>query len=741
MRWRCHCNGQPACISAIKWRVRAAADSATPFGYHRDGCASAGAVIGNIVPDAVLDEAAITAYGALSIGDLVAQASAQNRNRTGGNLPPVILVNGRRIVDPTEVQGLPPEAILRFELLPPEAGLPYGYDASQRVMNIVLKPHFSASIGTTSINGITSGDYWGERQDTSLVQIRAGTRISIDGFAYHQAPLLESDRNIRQENSNTGDGLRRSLLSSANGLALGFAISRPIGVGTNVATRVRAGTEERHALIGPSPLDNRRALRQSTATNSAIFGAAADGRTQGWNWNLSASYSVTDARTISERVSTTSSIDILLDSNRNHIDQVEAGFAATGNLLRLPAGNIRLSVQGISSRLRLSAVTQFGDRLTQFALSRQTWGTGLTLDLPLTSRNGGVLSGLGDLSVTAQYARHSYSDFGTVSQRTLALRWGLTPHFDIGVNIIRQQQPPDIAALGAPQLVTPLRPIFDFSRGETVLVEMVSGGNPQLRAERRGELHAEMTWRPPMLRAWSFTMRTDWTATRDANNVLPFLTQAVEAAFPARVIRSGNGQIVRIDQRSVNLARILQRQIGYSVNFSHSPPPTDTPGGRPSRWSLSINHVIALRNQVDFEAIMPALDLLHGDALGWNGGTSRHILYLRGNWSQGILTLRADANWSSGSTIVGSTAPSLQRLRFSPALAIKVNATLNLGRSRSMVLRHPIFDGLIASLQINNLLGSYRRVTDGDGSTPFAYQAGFIDPAGRNFTLSLRKQF
>src|SRR3546814_6740550 len=60
------------------------------------------------------------------------------RGRGGGR--PVILVNGRRISGFGAVRNIPPEAIAKVEIFPEEVALQYGYSATERVVNFVLKP-------------------------------------------------------------------------------------------------------------------------------------------------------------------------------------------------------------------------------------------------------------------------------------------------------------------------------------------------------------------------------------------------------------------------------------------------------------------------------------------------------------------------------------------------------------------------------------------------------------------------
>jgi iron complex outermembrane receptor protein len=45
------------------------------------------------------------------------------------------------------------------------------------------------------------------------------------------------------------------------------------------------------------------------------------------------------------------------------------------------------------------------------------------------------------------------------------------------------------------------------------------------------------------------------------------------------------------------------------------------------------------------------------------------------------------------------------------------------------------------SFRVDNVFDAQQRVTDGNGLVPLSYQPGFLDPKGRFFEVSFRKQF
>ena len=45
------------------------------------------------------------------------------------------------------------------------------------------------------------------------------------------------------------------------------------------------------------------------------------------------------------------------------------------------------------------------------------------------------------------------------------------------------------------------------------------------------------------------------------------------------------------------------------------------------------------------------------------------------------------------------------------------------------------------SFRVDNLFDAQQQVTDANGLVPLSYQPGFLDPKGRFFEVSFRKQF
>ena len=224
-----------------------------------------GKVEGNIEPELELNEEEIKSFGAGSIGELLTMLTPQTtstRGRDGGG-GPVLLINGRRISGFQEIQGIPPEAIERFQVLPEEVALNYGYKADQRVVNIILKKNYNAlqtqgAVTVATDGGRVSGGGGGNR-----VNINGDKRWNVDVQLSHDPYLLETDRNIgRAPNGQPFDLVGN--VASLNGAALDPTISASFAGAPDSAVNGRA------PLADFGPLAGRYNTGDLTASRSLI---------------------------------------------------------------------------------------------------------------------------------------------------------------------------------------------------------------------------------------------------------------------------------------------------------------------------------------------------------------------------------------------------------------------------------------------------------------------------------------
>lgn len=607
-----------------------------------------GSVISAVPPNQVLDATAVASYGASNLMELVTALSSQTQSARGrGSGFPIILLNGRRISGRGEIRNIPPEAIERVEIFPERVALDYGYSADDRVINIVLKPHYSAL--TTEIEGgvATDGGRWKGEGEASWLRLAGNSRINLTANYQHQSLLTEAQRGVIYDDLApsingvvsggpiTGSlgvpagggslaafetaeiqriyrGRYRSLLPSTTEWTLDGTVSQPISDTIGFSANVSYAQSKSDSLLGitgdtisvpgtnafnpfGAAIDLNRAwtypqaLAGTSETKTFHAGFTSEGRFGRWRWTVTGNADNTRSNSVTDRgldvsvlqalvngganpfTADPSALVTLLSPNvaRSNVWSGDSDVTLNGPLFRMPAGTVRMTVQGGISYVNSDATSLRTDATTTTELSRTVWSTSTNIDVPLTSRDEGVLGFVGDLSANARYGIKDVSDFGGINSLTAGLTWSPINNLGIMVSWVREETAPTIQQLGAAELITPLRTIFDYSTNTTVLATVISGGNPKLRPERRRDFTIDAMWQP--IADTDLRLNFSYARTRsfDTTSAFPELTPEIEAAFPGRVIRdSATGQIISVDQKPVNFARSLARQIRYGITYS-----------------------------------------------------------------------------------------------------------------------------------------------------------------------------
>ncbi len=158
----------------------------------------AGAVLGDIKPELQISEAEIQSYGVSSVAELVAQLAPQTqsgRGRSRGGMP-VVLLNGARTSGFAELRDLPPEAIVRVDVLPEEAALKYGYTADQRVLNFITRKTFRAVTTEVDIEAATAGGTVTRELEAGLFRIDGDQRTQLKAELTGTSAVTEDERDI-----------------------------------------------------------------------------------------------------------------------------------------------------------------------------------------------------------------------------------------------------------------------------------------------------------------------------------------------------------------------------------------------------------------------------------------------------------------------------------------------------------------------------------------------------------------
>lgn len=570
----------PASAQSTDTGQPAAAEDAPPPNHDADVDRSTGDLVvtaergassaqTDVVPDQVLDEAAIASYGASNAAELVANLSVQTRSgrgRGGGGFP-IILVNGRRVSGFGEIRNLPSEAIARVEILPEEAAIDYGFSPDQRVINFILKDNFAAITLELDGGGATDGGRSLIDAEASLLRLNGRSRLNLTTNFNRQSALTEAERDIAQLSGVDGD--LRTLLPTADSLSIDATYALPVSARTGASLNLRYDRTTSQSLLGESPAAPGTALAGRNRSETRHAGASSDGRLGDWRWSVTGNYDHGLSRALSERPDPGApTLRTITDTTRTLSRTADLDAVLSGRLVTLPAGPVRLTAQAGWRDISFEATAVQNGLTTLTDLGRTALTASGNLDIPIASRNDNILAFIGDLSANGRIALRDVSDFRTLTSYVAGLNWGPFDGVNITANWTGDEGAPGVSQLGAPALVTTGRTIFDFVRSETVLANVISGGNPNLLAETRRDFRLQGNWRPVEGAEFQITASYARTMSRNTTANFPLLTPEIEAAFPGRVTRDSSGRLTAVDQRPVNFARTLGRQIRYGFNFS-----------------------------------------------------------------------------------------------------------------------------------------------------------------------------
>ena len=737
-----------------------------------------GLVPGPIEPEIQLNPSEIRAYGAGNINELLEALSAQTasgRGRGGGR--PVTLLNGRRISSFAEIRNIPPEALLRIDILPEEAALQLGYRADQRVVNFVLRRRFRAITTELESGFATDGGRPNHEAEVNILRINRDGRWSLGAEIEHSDELTEDERGL-------GDPFR-TLLPVSTQATFNGTYSRALSERVTGTVNGTLGFTESDSLLGLGPDDAlgfAAPIRRDSSGWNSHLGVSVNGDLSDWRWSLTGNY---------DRSSNTSLTDsrldfaALRDRSETRTELANADLLFAGPLFALPAGDVRTSLTVGAERQAIEGEST-RDGLVQLRDSSRTELRGqANLDLPIASRSDGVLAAIGDLSANASARLEHLSDFGTLTTFNYGLVWSPIEAINLRATMTHEQGAPSTSQLGSPLIETSGVRVLDFVTGETVDITRFDGGNPNLRADSRRVFSLGARIRPIEDKDLVFT--ANYTDTRIRNPIASFPTATVEieAAFPDRFVRDANGRLVSIDARPVNFLRADTEQLRWGANLSLpiGPQPQRPPGGfrrrggeggaqgqeRPageagpreggrrgggfgrgggrggfggrgggSRLQLSFYHTVRFEDRVVIREGVPPLDFLNGSAAGNRGGRPRHEIEAQANLTRNGFGARITANWQSA-TRVDNVAGSA--LNFDDLATVNLRLFANLGQQRRLVEAVPFLRGSRLTLSVDNLFNSRPQVTDAFGMTPEAYRGAYLDPLGRSIRISFRKQF
>jgi hypothetical protein len=435
----------------------------------------------------------------------------------------------------------------------------------------------------------------------------------------------------------------------------------------------------------------------------------------------------------------------------------DADLLFFGPLVKLPAGDLTasLDVSGQSQRLEDLGRSLAGDTRSKVALSYGRFAA--SLDVPLFGGSGP----LGKVSASFGYERDTFSDFRSLDSGRVTIAWSPSSGLNLAASRSTHDRTPTLDQLSDPLLTTPNVPGFDFTRGETVDVTRLSGGNPGLLPERDTTTSVSALLHPFPAKQLLFSVNFTDTRSQGAIGSPAVASLAFEQAFPGRFVRDATGRLVAIDARPVNFAVGDQQLIRWGFNLLQplgrangqaSGEPASAQAGPGSvtgsqadgrvRFQLSFFHTWWLRDRQQLSPGGPMLDYLRGDAGPGATGQPQHELELSANLSRGGIGGQLSGRWQSAVRINALTAVgAAERLTQSPLLVFNLRLFAGATADGPAVMRSPLLRGALLSFAVDNVFDSRPRVRDGAGATPRAYQPDYLDPLGRVVRISLRKLF
>lgn len=669
-----------------------------------------------VAPELELDAEQIDNLGAYDIREVLARLS----ERLGLRQPPVVIVNGRRVVDARNFLGFPPDALVRVEALPPQAGALYGGDPSRRVFNIVLQPAFSSRDAQARASRPTAGG------TTSLsLDARQSTIDETDtrqfGVQASRTTALHADERPDYLRNNPGrEGI--TLRPATDSVSANAALTGTLG---NWSTSLSANAQTQDtrfaSTVGDQPLETQQS-NDSLGINGGVSGQAL-----GWSVRLGVDGLIAQGKQTG-----------LTDVRSRNLSMI-ANLSADRTLIELPAGPVSATIDSQYARSRSEYDTD-SLSLRQTSQSLDMRGN-LTVPLLRAEPDAPGFRG-GDLSVNLGGRLRALDDADAQgSGLNAGLAWSPFRKWQLSGQWARAVDGPTRQQRFDPVLFGPPRIVYDFRTGEAVEILPVLGGNADLRAQDTQSVNLSTSVGP--FGPWGLQGNVSYQTTRstDAIGSLPGFSPAVEAAFPDRFVRDTDGRLISIDQRAINLDSIAAQSLssGITVNI---PVGDAAPGSRRvGSLQIALNHSWQIENRITIRDGLAALDQLAGDG----GGIPRHQVNLRLDGRYGKWGLNAAASWRGPSRIrrdFGVDGPDDVRLDALATVGLKLSyvfdAPVTTDPNATASRRN---DGVRLELEVENLFDARPDAALGDGRAAPGYGRDDQDPLGRVFRVTASRRF
>ncbi len=798
-----------------------------------------GAVVTDVPPIEQLNAEDIESFGVSSVADLVTALSSSTSSRRGrGSGRPIVLINGQRTSGFREVRDLPPEAIKTVQVFPEELALQYGFRPDQRVINFILKDSYTGFSGEIEYGVPTQGGQGRSEVEGNLTSIGKNSRVNINLEWQNATAITEAERDIIQDDAGTlvDLGQFRTLVAPSDNIELNANYSRTFESGMTVSLNGGYVYNKSRGLLGFPSGDLQVGgatqfryftefgpLSRTQETNTAQAGLTINGKFSDWRWTFTSDYSREQIDTKTDRSGDITVLQAAIDAgtidpfapdfgsilgmpitdHARATDQTITNLATiAGSPLLLPSGPVSVTLRAGYDRKDLDSRNVTNGVTTTGALGRDDFSTGINVEIPLADENTNVADTIGRLLINGNIGYSDLSDVGGLFEFGFGLNWEPLDGLTFTASAIGEEAAPSITQLGNPLIITPNVNVFDFTRGESVLASITTGGNLTLPKETRRDIKLAVNYRPDWLDGMTFLAEYFRNNSKDVASSFPLLTPEIEAALPGRITRDASGRLVAIDRRPVNYSNVFSESIRYGFNFrkrfgqrrsngtgrrsqggapsagrpsgtkqsselnqnsnetrkNQSPPSQTANEGRPpeassgqqgnrsrsgrrrgGRWQLSAYHTISMQDRILIRPSVQELDLLNGSAIGATGGSPRHEFELSGGWFNNGIGFRLQGEHQSATRVIGGLTGS--DLQFSDLTTLNLRMFVNLDDRGNLTERFKFLKGSRIALRFDNVFNDIQDVRDNNGLVPLRYQPGFVDPVGRYVEIDFRKRF
>lgn len=411
----------------------------------------------------------------------------------------------------------------------------------------------------------------------------------------------------------------------------------------------------------------------------------------------------------------------------------------SGSLFALPAGPATLSVSTSASRETLLAQ----DTLDRRNLGRDRLSGQASLDLPILDR-----SSVGSVDLEAHLSADHYSDAGNLSGGGAGLVWKPARGLSLLASWASDATVATMAQRGAPQQTTPDVSFYDYATGTSVAATRIDGGDPNLAPDRRSLWKLEFGAKP---RA-DLSLTATYTHISDDNVLIAFpgVSPQIETLLPGRILRDGSGAIASVDARPFNAARETRDELKFLVGFSRSFGKSQGPrvpgkggfggghafGAYGSMVQLTLSDTMRLSDRLTLTPDSAPIDLVAANSLGEALRVPRHRVEAQLSATHSGVGLRANATWING----GRSGVGLPgEIAFSDRFAFNFRLFWFPAATAQRDGRDSWLKGVRFLLAVDNMFDGYQHATGPGGTTPLAYQRGYLDPIGRTVRFSIRK--